>query len=617
MTPRLRADLHVHSRYSDASGNAGIRMLRSAESFTDPVELYHAQRARGMDLVTITDHNTLAGSLAIAHLPGTFLSCELDTWFPQDGQRVHVVALGIDEATFAAANSARENVYDLVTCLRETGVIHYLAHPLFDMTGGLTPDSVERMLLLFNVLEGRNGARTSRCNGLLRAIAAQLTQEQLEDMAARQDLQPYGETPWRKALTGGSDDHSGLFSASAFTVAGGDGTPHGFLRAVAAGDCDHGGTDGDARLLAHSIYAASFWKIREILRLDDQEERKRGLGLLRKGFGRIGRDVPVLEKTLRGVRSIAPGLYRDGDARGPAWEDLLEREIGSLVAGPGGINAVDAKELNRRLFVVAQRLADDVMGMHLRALLEPGSRMGVKRRLQSVYAVGMVAFLEIPYYFAWSFQSKDRGLQEELRVYFLGERRHTRREKVAVLCGSPPVGHGRRGHAAGAPDLAAAAGPPHHDIDVTLFTCSVDPEPAPDGVVDFRAIAWRPSLNGEGPSWVIPPLVEVVDYLEEESFSAVHTDSAAAQGLLALAAARLLHIPVTGAVDAGALEAPHGPGDIAGRLRRRYLAWFCRHLDEAFVPTRQAARTLVAAGVETGRISVLPPAGADGEVGRA
>ena len=73
--PEFRADLHVHSRYSDTSGTAGVRALRSAESFTDPVELYHAQRARGMDFVTVTDHNTLAGSLAIAHLPGTFLSC--------------------------------------------------------------------------------------------------------------------------------------------------------------------------------------------------------------------------------------------------------------------------------------------------------------------------------------------------------------------------------------------------------------------------------------------------------------------------------------------------------------------------------------------------------------
>ena len=88
----------------------------------------------------------------------------------------------------------------------------------------------------------------------------------------------------------------------------------------------------------------------------------------------------------------------------------------------------------------------------------------------------------------------------------------------------------------------------------------------------------------------------------------MHTDSTAAQGLVALVAARLLHLPVTGAVDPDGLEAPHGPGDIAGRLRRRYLAWFYGRLDEAYAPTRAAARALVAAGVEPERITVLPAA---------
>ena len=434
-------------------------------------------------------------------------------------------------------------------------------------------------------------------------------------MAERHGIEPYGETPWRKALTGGSDDHSGLFAASAFTVAGGDGTAAGFVRAVGAGDCDHGGADGDARLLAHSIYAASFWRIREILRLDDQEDRKRALTLLRKGFGRIGRDVPVLEKTLRGVRSMAPGLYRDGDPRGPSWEDLLEREIGSLITDPDGINAVDAKELNRRFFVVAQRLADDVMSLHLMPLLDRGARLGLKRRLQSVYAVGMVAFLELPYYFAWSFQSRDRELQEQLRAYFLGERRHTYRDRVAVLC-SQVCRDGRgssgdlRPSTAAAPPGAAATGVPagirRHDIEVTLVTCSAGSEPAPEGAVDFRALAWRPSLNGCGPRWVVPPVVEVVDFLEEEGFTALHTDSTAGQGLLALAAARLLHLPLTGAVDPDGLKAPGGRGDVPGRLLRRYRIWFYGRLDEAYVPTRQAARALVAGGVDPGRITLLP-----------
>ena len=470
------------------------------------------------------------------------------------------------------------------------------------MSGKLTPESVERMLLLFNVLEGRNGARTSRCNGLLRAIAAGLTPEQMEAMAERQGIEPYGETPWRKGLTGGSDDHSGLFSASAFTVAGGDGSTAGFLAAVAAGDCDHGGADGDARLLAHSIYAASFWKIREILRLDEQEEQKRALGLLRKGFGRIGRDVPVLEKTVRGVRSIAPGLYRDDDPRGPAWEELLDREIGSLVADPDGINAVDAKELNRRLFVVAQRLADDVMSMHLRALLVRGARMGLKRRLQSMYAVGMVAFLELPYYIAWSFQSRDRVLQDELRAYFLGERRHTRREKVAVLCAAAP--HEVHESAECARQVEAA--PPRRDVDVALLTCSVDSE---------TAHSRRRRLPRAG-------LAAVAER------RGTRLGGAAAGGGRGLPRGGGLHgdphrlgggtgpggpgrrPPAAPAGDRR--RGPGRPGGAAGtrrsrrRLRRRYRAWFYGKLDEAYVPTRAAARALVAAGVEPSRITVLP-----------
>ncbi len=615
MTPGVRADLHVHSRYSAASGGARLRALRSTESFTEPSDIYRSQRARGMDLVTITDHNTLAGSLSIAQLPGTFLSTEFDTWFPEDGVRVHVVALGIDEPTFAAADQARKNVHDLVSVLRAAEVTHYLAHPLFDMNGGLTPASVERMLLLFNLLEGLNGARTSRSNGLLREIVAGLTREKLEAMAERHGIEPYGETPWRKGLTGGSDDHCGLFAASAHTVAGGDGTVEGFLRAVAAGDCEPAGADGDARLLAHSIYSASFWKIRDLLRLDETEDRKRALGLLRKGFGRIGRDVPILEKTLRGVRSVAPGLYRDGDPRGPRWERLFEREIGSLVTGPRGIDAVDPKELNRRLFVVAQCLADEVMRMHLTALLDPGVRQTLRQRLQSLCAVGMVAFLEIPYYFAWSFQSRDRGLQEQLRAHFLRGGGRAGSNKVAALCSNAPLPG-----PAGVGCVADGLIPPGRDgAEVTFLTCSADGVAPPPHAVDFRALAWRPASNGMGPDHMVPPLVEILDYLEEEEFTALHTDSTEGQGLVALAAARLLHLPLSGLVGPGRVKSPGRPHDLADRLRRRYRSWFYRRLDEAFVPDRETACALAAAGIPPSRITVASPIGTavDPETGEA
>ena len=596
-----RADLHVHSSCSDDPTNPGIRALHGRESYTDPLEVYAAAKARGMDYVTITDHNTLDGSLAIAHLPGTFLSCEFDTWFPDAGGKFHVLALGIDEATFAAASRARASIYDLVACLREAGVAHVLAHPLFDMSGTMTADTVEKLLLLFNVLEGRNGSRVSRCNGLLRDIVAALTPERLAAMAARQAIEPHGETPWRKALTGGSDDHSGLFVAGAHTVADADGTVGGFLAAVARGDCEPAGADGDARLLAHAIYAASFWHIRRILRLDEAAPRKRALKLLRKGFGRIGRDVPLLEKTVRGVRSIAPGLYREGDGRGPAWEALLEREIGTLISGPDGLNAVDARELNRRIFTVAQRLADDVVSLHLRPLMDPATRTGFKQRLRSAYAVFMVHFLELPYFISWSVQSRDRASQQQLRRHFLGG--GVAAPRIAVFTDAFAQVDGvslsiRR--------LAQTAA--ERRVELEIITSTPEPTGPRDGALNFRATAWRPLSANPAYGFTVPPIVEILDYLEEHAFTAVHASTASGMGLLALLAAKLLHLPVTGTfhTDLARYAERLCPGSVVQRNAWRYTMWFYGMLDQVLVPSRTTARELVARGLDPGRVRVLP-----------
>ncbi|MCX6363470.1 MAG: glycosyltransferase [Actinobacteria bacterium] len=590
-----RADLHVHSRCSDNPTHAGIRAMRGRESYAEPLDVYAAARSRGMDFVTITDHNTLNGSLAIAHLPGTFLSTEFDTWFPEDGTRVHVVALGLDERAFAEAERARASIHDLVACLREAGVVHYLAHPLFDMTGSLTADTVERMLLLFNVLEGRNGARVNRCNGLLRDIVATLTPEKIADMAARQGIEPYGETPWRKALVGGSDDHSSLFVAGAYTVAPGDGTAQGLLAAVARGDCEPVGADGDARLLAHSIYTPAFWKLREILRLDEPVPRQGPLKLIRKGFGRIGRDVPVLEKTVRGVRSIAPGLYRDGDGRGPAWEELLEREIGSLLAAPDGIYGVDGRELNRRIFAVAQRLADDVINLHLQPLIDPSIHVGRKRWLQSAFAVGMVHFLQLPYFIAWSLQSRDRASQERLRRHFLAA--GPPGPKIAVFTDTFDEVNGVSVSIRRLAETAVERG-----VALEVMTSTTAPTGMRGDALNFQANGWRPPALDSARALVVPPIVDVLDYLEENDFTAIHVSTVSGTGLVALLAAKLLHLPITGAFRA----------DLPRSAERRYITWFCSMLDEVFAPSRAAARDLVARGLDPRRVRVLPVS-ADGD----
>ena len=87
-----KCDLHVHSKHSDRPSEWFLRRIGTPESFVEPREVYRHARQRGMDFVTISDHNCLRGALEIADLPGTFLSNEITTYFPENGCKVHVLA---------------------------------------------------------------------------------------------------------------------------------------------------------------------------------------------------------------------------------------------------------------------------------------------------------------------------------------------------------------------------------------------------------------------------------------------------------------------------------------------------------------------------------------------
>ena len=64
-----RADLHCHSTASQVSKLGVQRALGLPECATPPEEVYELAKRRGMDFVTITDHDTIDGALEIADRP--------------------------------------------------------------------------------------------------------------------------------------------------------------------------------------------------------------------------------------------------------------------------------------------------------------------------------------------------------------------------------------------------------------------------------------------------------------------------------------------------------------------------------------------------------------------
>ncbi|MBN2706270.1 MAG: PHP domain-containing protein, partial [Deltaproteobacteria bacterium] len=160
--PAARADLHVHSKYSNRPSEWFLRRIGAPESYVEPLDIYHRCRARGMDFVTITDHNKIAGALEIAHLPGAFISSELTTYFPEDRVKLHLLVYDISEKQFAELSYLRPNLYELKDYIDRENLLHSLAHPLFRVDDRLKACHFERLLLLFDRLEAINGSRDPR-----------------------------------------------------------------------------------------------------------------------------------------------------------------------------------------------------------------------------------------------------------------------------------------------------------------------------------------------------------------------------------------------------------------------------------------------------------------------
>ena len=70
---------------------------------TDPESIYQVAKARGMDLVTITDHDAIDGVLELVerHPGDCFTGVEITTVFPETGCKLNVLVYGFTAAEFA------------------------------------------------------------------------------------------------------------------------------------------------------------------------------------------------------------------------------------------------------------------------------------------------------------------------------------------------------------------------------------------------------------------------------------------------------------------------------------------------------------------------------------
>lgn len=166
----MKLDTHVHTLHSGRSTIYPLhRVLR--ECYNTPEGVYRTAKARGMDLVVITDHDEVSGALTLADRPDVIVGCEVTGVFPDDGVKVHLNVFGLTEVQHQEIQRLREDLRLLMPYLQQQRLFTSLNHVASGINGPITAPHVAALLPWVQALEVNNGSRLPVQNRTAQCLA--------------------------------------------------------------------------------------------------------------------------------------------------------------------------------------------------------------------------------------------------------------------------------------------------------------------------------------------------------------------------------------------------------------------------------------------------------------
>src|SRR5688572_21795777 len=253
-----RIDLHCHSDASNKAAEAALNAISCPECYSQPEEVYAQAKCRGMDFVTITDHDTICGVTNISSRPDVLVGEELTCWFPEDDCKMHVLVYGITPEDHGELQRLAPNIYDVAAYVERRRIAHSVAHPIYRQNDKLERWHLERLLLMFKGFECLNGAHSALHREAFEPVLEQLNRQEIEKLAERHGLEPRWPEPWLKARTAGTDDHGLLNIGRTYTEFPPETrTVEDVLNCLREGRCQPGGEAGSSIKLAHTFYSVA------------------------------------------------------------------------------------------------------------------------------------------------------------------------------------------------------------------------------------------------------------------------------------------------------------------------------------------------------------------------
>lgn len=234
----MRCDLHVHTVHSGMCNVPGLSRV-CLESYNEPQALYETLKRRGMDLVTVTDHDSIDAAEELRKYPDFFLSEEVTVTLPS-GTEMHAGVYGINEHDHIELQRRRTDTESLLAYALENRLFITVNHAYSGLTGRRTEQDFA-IFREFHGVEVANGQMLATANRLAATFANR----------------------YEKPVTAGSDSHTLHGVGRTFTEITGVHNASEFMTALRRGYGVPHGESGNCWKLTQAISAIGWSMLRE------------------------------------------------------------------------------------------------------------------------------------------------------------------------------------------------------------------------------------------------------------------------------------------------------------------------------------------------------------------
>ncbi|MBZ0264234.1 glycosyltransferase [bacterium] len=581
-----KVDLHVHSKYSNRPSEWFLQKLGASESYTEPDQIYEMAKGRGMSFVTITDHNTMEGSLELSSkYSDAFTGMEATTYFPEDGCKVHLLIWGADQNQFEAIMNYRSDIYELRDYLADVKLAHSVAHPTYAINGMLSIEHMEKLVLLFDVFESINGGQGHASNSTLYYYLKYLTEDVFEQLQIKHQIKPQRRNSWVKGYTGGSDDHGGIYIGQTYSMAGAT-TPEEFLSHVRGRKSFAKGRFNDFQSLAFTVYKIAH---------DYSRQHSKPISNF---FGVGGFSNLIFGQRKANLLDVFTVLSLKADS-----QKGYKKQIADLLSEIQRSKITSIQDNLDKLYDTIANISDEMLEGLVNSLSEKLKEGDFFSLISKISAAIPGLFLLVPFFTSLHHLNNNRKLLSDMRVDL------PRNDNRKILWFTDTIN-----------DLNGVSVTLRHlgwqfyanGIDISIVSCLTPDELSdalPPSMINLPVVSSFDLPFYEHLSIKIPSLLKALKQLHKFEPDEIFVSTPGPVGILGVLAARLFSLPLTGIYHTDfSMELSEISKDDDNTVNRveSYTRWFYSMMDEIKVPTNEYIEILSQRGLGNKKMNVFP-----------